>query len=94
MSRFSRNYKHTFCTDLHFEENDHSYCLPENEFDSQKFEKIAGEKENFVWLIMNNKYILHKLREFQNGNIVWECKHRRALACPFKFETSENEELL
>ena len=41
-------------------DDEHSYCLPENEFDSQKFEKIAGEKENSLWLIMNNKYILHQ----------------------------------
>ena len=49
-------------------DDNHTYCLPENDLSSQKCEKIAGEKENSVWLIMNNKYILHKLREFKNGN--------------------------
>ena len=75
-------------------DDNHTYCLPENDLSSQKCEKIAGEKENSVWLIMNNKYILHKLREFKNGNVVWECKFRRALACPFKCETSESDDLL
>ena len=75
-------------------DDNHTHCLPENDLSSQKCEKIAGEKENSVWLIMNNKYILHKLREFKNGNVVWECKFRRALACPFKCETSESDDLL
>ena len=43
-------------------DDDHRYCLPENDLSSQKCEKIAGEKEKSVWLIMNDKYILHKLK--------------------------------
>ena len=49
-----------------------SYCLPENEVDSQKFEKIAGEKENSLWLIMNNKYILHQKNVEDQGRFLYD----------------------
>ena len=42
---------------------------------------------------MNNKYVLHSNGVFQNKNEIWECKFRRAINCPFRLETSgENDE--
>ena len=65
------------------------YLLPNDQLTGQKVELIKGEKEDSVWLILNNKFVLHKNRLFKNGNIVWECKFRRVLNCPFKLETEK-----
>ena len=70
-------------------DKDPGYFIPVDNLKEQLVEKISGEKENSTWLILNEKYILHKNRIFKNGNIVWECKNRRALACPFKCETTD-----
>ena len=56
---------------------------------------IAGEKDNSVWLILDNKFILRKNRLFINGNIVWECtRFRRVLNCPFKLETENESDII
>ena len=65
------------------------YLLPNDQLTGQKVELIKGEEEDSVWLIFNNKFVLHKNRLFKNGNIVWECKFRRVLNCPFKLETEK-----
>ena len=46
------------------------YLLPNDQLTGQKVELIKGEKEDSVWLILNNKFVLHKNRLFKNGNII------------------------
>ena len=56
---------------------------------------IAGEKDDSVWLILDNKFILRKNRLFVNGNIVWECtRFRRVLNCPIKLETENESDII
>ena len=70
------------------------YCLSSDRFADQGIEIVPGEKSNSEWLVLNDLYILHKNRSFKNGNVVWECKHRRGMGCPFRMETGiSNEEI-
>ena len=70
------------------------YCLSSDRFAAQGIEIVPGEKSNSEWLVLNDLYILHKSRSFKNGNVVWECKHRRGMGCPFRMETGiSNEEI-
>ena len=70
------------------------YCMSSDRFADQRIEIIPGEKVNSEWLVLNDLYILHKNRSFVNGNVIWECKHRRGMGCPFRMETSDNNEIL
>ena len=68
------------------------YCLSSDRFADQGIEIVPGEKSNSEWLVLNDLYILHKNRSFKNGNVVWECKHRRGMGCPFRMETGISNE--
>ena len=51
-----------------------------------KLDIVEGEKANSVWLIVDDKYVLTKNKQFKNGKSVWECRGRRHSGCPFKME--------
>ena len=46
------------------------YCLSSDRFADQGMEVVPGEKSNSEWLVLNDWYILHKNRSFENGNVV------------------------
>ena len=55
----------------------------------ERIEIIPSKKVNSEWLVLNDLYIQHKNRSFVNGNVIWECKHRRGMGCPFRMETAD-----
>ena len=72
--------------------DDTEYCMSSDRFADQRIEIIPGKKVNSEWLVLNDLYIQHKNRSFVNGNVIWECKHRRGMGCPFRMETAGNNE--
>ena len=61
--------------------------LEEASFGDHVFELINGEKNDSVWLIVNDEKFLVKNKSFANNNVVWECRFERSMGCRFKMET-------
>ena len=59
-----------------------------------KLDIVEGEKANSVWLIVDDKYVLTKNKQFKNGKSVWECRGRRHSGCPFKMEVQLDGDVL
>ena len=72
--------------DFDYDNSDNEYIATEQEIRDCKVDIISGEKENSLWLILDNKYILIKNRPFKDGKAVWECRGRRHHDCPFRME--------
>ena len=74
------------------EDNGYLACI--EDIKKCKLDIVEGEKANSVWLIVDDKYVLTKNKQFKNGKSVWECRGRRHSGCPFKMEVQLDGDVL
>ena len=76
------------------EGEDDGYLASIEDIKKCKLDIVEGEKANSVCLMVDNRYVMTKNKQFENGKSVWECRGRRHSGCPFKMEVQIDGDVL
>ena len=76
------------------EGEDEGYLACIEDIKKCKLNIVEGEKANSVWLIVDDRYVMTKNKQFKSGKSVWECRGRWHSGRPFKMEVQIDGDVL